>query len=194
MDQYQVGGKQFGVVLAGEPVGPSDIAALEAAIGVKLPDQLRSFFLKFNGGLPFPLDLPEDNAVWVRLDWPPDSRAASAGVGADVARILSINSPPQVDFLRTWKDFKHRIPPDMLPFGYDSGGSLYVVGTGPDNLGRIYFWERSHEADVGAGQRPGYDNIAEVAPTFEEFLLAMRPEPNTGESMVEWRRRVYPGT
>ena len=51
------------------------------------------------------------------------------------------------DFRQAWGAFKDRIPPDTLCFQYDPGGSLFLIGTGAANLGRVYFWDRGCEAD-----------------------------------------------
>ena len=70
-----------------------------------------------------------------------------------------------------WLNFKDIIPPGLLPFADNSGGSQYLIDTRPGTSGQIYFWR------LGYGTLPpSFDNIAYVADSFEEFLLAIRAE------------------
>ncbi len=128
----------------------------------------------------------------IRLHWTKEAKAAENGPAADLNELLKINSEPSTDFLRTWNDFKDRIPKDLLCFARDSGGSVYLIGIKEYNLGKIFFWDRDYEADIDAGETPNYDNIAFVANSFTEFLLALREEPDDGESLEDWVKRVYP--
>ena len=192
MKEFQINHRRFEVLDAGDFVSEPDIAALEGKIGTQLPAQLRSYYLRWNGGLPYPLDLPNDcESVSVRLRWKEGADAASFGPAADINELFLINADPNRDFFRTWSDFKDRIPSDCLCFARDSGGSLFLIGIQPHNLGRIYFWERVHEADIGAGELPSHDNIADVADSFNDFLLALREEPKSDESLDAWVQRVY---
>ncbi|WP_020160109.1 MULTISPECIES: SMI1/KNR4 family protein [Methylobacter] len=183
----------FDVEIPGEPISEKDLSDLEAKLGTQLPSQLRSYYLRWNGGIPLPSSTPEDKSVWVRLYWKEGAEAAHVGPATSFQGLYKINSSiPGTDFLDTWNDFKHRIPQDCLCFARDPGGSQFLIGIKDYNLGKIYFWERSYQADIGAGELPGYDNIADVANSFVEFLLALREEPDEGESLEAWVKRVYP--
>lgn len=191
MNEFQLDHRRFKVLNTGSSLQESDIAALESKIGISLPAQLRSYYLRWNGGLPYPLDVPDFESVWIRLRWKEGAEAARVGPATNLSPLLLVNADPDRDFFRSWNDFKHRIPNDCLCFARNSGGSLFLIGTQPHNLGRIYFWERSYEADIEAGDSPSYDNIADVADSLKDFLLALREEPKPGELLEAWVRRVY---
>jgi hypothetical protein len=78
-----------------------------------------------------------------------------------------------------------------LCFARNPGSSLFLIGIKDYNLGKIYFWSSTYGANIGEGEMPSYDNIADVADSFVEFLLALREEPNQGESLESWVQRVY---
>lgn len=192
MNEFQLDHRRFKVLESGAPVWEADIAELERKTGSSLPTQLRSYYLRWNGGLPYPLDLPEYESVWFRMQWKAGSEAASVGPAADFGGLMCINAKPDRDFFRTWLDFKHRIPGDCVGFARAAGGaSLLLIGTQPHNLGQIYYWERSHEPDIEGGSHPGYDNVAYVAGSLKDFLLDLREEPRRGESSEDWVLRVY---
>ncbi len=192
MSEFTLENRQFNVYRSGHLLSENELAAFEAQLGNKLPPQLRSFYLRWNGGLPYPVDIPDDKSAWVRLRWKEGAKAARVGAGTCFQDLFCINAEPNIDFLRTWSDVKHRIPQDVLCFADDPGGSLFLIGIKDYNLGKIYFWERSYQANIGEGETPNYDNIADVADSFVEFLLALREEPNTGEAPDAWIKRVYP--
>jgi ABC-type phosphonate transport system ATPase subunit len=127
----------------------------------------------------------------VRLRWREGVEAARVGPAAGLEELFLIDADPGRDFLRTWIDFKKRIPADCLCFARNAGGSLYLIGIGERNYGQIFFWARSFEADIDIGELPSYDNIADVADSFNDFLLTLRDEPRSGESLDAWVQRVY---
>lgn len=192
MAEFVLENISFDVDIPGTPINEIDLCDLEAKLGIPLPSQLRSYYLRWNGGIPFPSSIPMNKSVWVRLHWKPGTEAARVGPATGFEGLYKINSSiPGTDFLSTWNDFKHRIPHDCLCFARDPGGSQFLIGIKEHNLGKIYLWERSYQANLGAGEIPGYDNIADVADSFVEFLLALREEPNPGEAMDAWVQRVY---
>lgn len=191
MNEFELDRRLYKVLNSGKPLSENDLAHVEVQIGMHLPSQLRSYYLRWNGGLPYPLDVPDYAGVWVSLRWKEGVEAARVGPAAPVSRLLIINGDPDRDFIRTWTDFRSRIPSDCLCFARDPGGNLYLIGMQPHNLGRIYFWERAYEANIDAGESPSYDNVADVANSLKDFLLALREEPKADESLDAWVRRVY---
>ena len=183
--------QHFKVINPGAVVNEIDISTFETKLQIKLPNQLRSFYLLWNGGLPCPAEMPLNKSVWIRLFWNKDAKAAANGPAADLNGLFEINALPSMDFYRTWNDFKDRTPHDLLCFARDSGGSLFLIGIKEYNLGKIFFWDRDYEAEIEVGEIPNYDNIAFVANSFTEFLLALREEPDEGESLEDWVKRVY---
>jgi len=191
MPHFLLENRPFDIDAPGSPVSEGELTVLEALIGYKLPSQLRSFYLHWNGGLPYPTDIPEDKSVWIRLLWSKGAEAARVGTATSFEGLFRINANPSVDFLRTWNDYKDSLPQDVLCFASDPGSSLFLIGIKDYNLGKIFFWESSYQANIGEGETPNYDNIAFVANSFTEFLLALREEPDKGESLEDWVKRVY---
>jgi len=189
-EQFAISGKSFGVENPGPAVDEAGLKRLEATIGTPLPAELRSYYARWNGGLPFPLDLPEDNAMMVRVFWPVGAAAARVGPIVAVSGMLRIDGEFN-DFVENWQAFEGRYPKDLLCFQRDPGGSLFLVGIAEHNLGKIYYWARRWEANRSEGEVAGYDNIAYVAPSFLDFLLALRPEQGQDESDEDWIRRHY---
>lgn len=191
MSEFLLEGRRFGVADAGHRLSEAELAAFEEQVGTRLPDQLRSFYLRWNGGLPYPVEVPEDSAVWVRLRWRPGAEAARVGPAASLNNLFEVDADSSVDFLTAHADFEGRIPRDCLAFAIDPGGSLFLIGIGEHNVGRIYYWARAFEEGVEDGEAPGYDNVADVAGSFVEFLLALRQEPEIGEPLDAWVQRAY---
>ncbi|MCX7110054.1 MAG: SMI1/KNR4 family protein [Proteobacteria bacterium] len=190
--EFVLENRHFEVLELGNPLSEAEINIFEAKLGFRLPSQLRSYYLHWNGGLPCPVDIADDKSAWVRLYWKKGAEASSVGPATSLQELFKIDSTPDTDFLSSWDDFKHRIPQDFLCFANDPGGSLFLIGIKDYNLGKIFFWESSYQANIGEGETPNYDNIAFVANSFVEFLLALREEPNRGGSLEDWVKRAYP--
>jgi len=191
MSDFTLNGRNYTVIESGDSITESELLELERKIGITLPPQLRDFYLKWNGGTPLPDDIDISKSAWVHLHWNDKKSAESFESATGFEGMPKINSHPATDFFRTWNDFKHRIPNDLIMFARDPGGSLFLIGIKKHNLGRIYFWERSYEADIEAGESPSYDNIAYIADSFSEFLLLLREEPDEDEEIDDWLKRVY---
>ncbi len=183
--------RQFNVLEPGKPLSENDINVLEAKIGIRLPSQLRHYYSHWNGGLPCPVDIPDNKSAWIRLVWTKGAEAAQCGPATGFSGLHEINARPSIDFLNMWNIFKPSIPQDVLCFGSDPGGSQFLIGIKGYNLGKIFLWSSDYQANIGEGEIPNYDNIAFVANSFTEFLLALREEPNDGESLEDWVKRVY---
>ncbi len=191
MPQFKLENQVFDIDAAGSPVSECELIEFEKKIGTKLPSQLRSFYSHWNGGLPYPNYISEDKCVWVRLSWQKGTDAVQGGTGAIFEGLFRINADPSIDFYSNWIEFKQSIPNDVICFAYNPGSSLFLIGIREYNLGKIFFWSSAYQANIGEGEIPNYDNIAFVANSFTEFLLALREEPNDGESLEDWAKRVY---
>jgi len=191
MAEFLLENKHYKVINPGTAVNEIDINILEKKLGMQLPSQLRSYYLHWNGGLPCPVEMPLNKSVWIRLIWNQGADAAQVGPATSLSALFQINGQPSVDFLGMWNDYRESIPQDVLCFAPDPGSSLFLIGTKHYNLGKIFFWESSYQANIGEGEIPNYDNIAFVANSFSEFLLLLREEPNRGEHLDDWVKRVY---
>jgi hypothetical protein len=191
MSDFFIDGRSYGVERAGGVLSANVLADAELAIGATLPAELRNFMLRFNGGLPYPEDIPESVSIHVRLRWNDGSPAIKYGRSANLERVYRVEGEPAVDLVRANRDFRGRIPEDTITFGYDAGGNQFLIGIGEKNRGKIFFWAKWWEADRDAGQMPSHDNVAVVADSFLHFLKGMSPEPLKDESYEDWEKRCF---
>lgn len=190
MAEFMLGDRPFGVDNPGPPLTEAQLAAFEAAIAQPLPEQLRAYYLKWNGGQPYPEAVPQDKALFVPLKWSPGAPAAAFGDRTPFEGLFKIDADPWIDFATLWGARKPRVPAGYLGFADAGGGSMFLIGTTMKNLGRICFWSHPFQADLGQGERPDEGNIAAVADSFADFLLALREEPGAKESTADWLARV----
>jgi hypothetical protein len=165
-----INGREFTIVEPGKKITEEGIKKFEEQIDCNLPTQLRAYYLEFNGGLPFPVDIDENKSVSVPLKWKPGSDAAKWGKKSGLENIFSINSDDNWEKIAT--SGKEYYAQDLLPFGRDAGSNYFYIGVGKENEGKIYFGVEQYGADI-EGEEPDYRNIAAVAGSFNEFLLAL---------------------
>jgi SMI1-KNR4 cell-wall len=64
---------------------------------------------------------------------------------------------------------RDRMPDELLPIGETGTGDRIVL----DARGRVHLWEHEFEADEG--EPPGWDNVTELAPSFDAWFGALEP-------------------
>ncbi|PWV64753.1 SMI1/KNR4 family protein [Plasticicumulans acidivorans] len=190
---FVLNGREYEVLGHGHPLSEEELCTFEAQIHTRLPPQLRSYYLRWNGGLPSPASIPMNSSVWVKVTWPVGSAAELIGPAVIFSKLFIINSESHSDFLEALNTFKNYIPDDYLCFSRDPGSSLFLIGIGESNFGKIFFWEYGCHANIYEGEIPDDSNIAYVADSFVEFLLALREEPDEDEPLEDWVNRMYPG-
>jgi len=189
---FVLNGTDYEVLGHGHPLSDEELCAFEAQIHIRLPPQLRSYYLRWNGGLPSPTSIPMNSGVWVKVTWLVGSAAASTGSAVILSGLFIINSDLGTDFLRTWNDFKSCFSDSYLCFARNPGSSLFLIGIAPNNFGRIFFWRPGYQTEGCEGHPPDDSGIAYVADSFVEFLLALREEPGEDEPLEDWVKRMYP--
>lgn len=127
----------------GRALDEQTLEKVEAQLGVKLPDSLRSHYLQVNGGRPSPNIFVDGQGDDYEVhSFKSFGEPGHAGVSIeDTHRTLSA---------------KGLIPPGLLPFAMDSGGNFYCI----DESGRIFFLPM----DV---PQP---NAIPIADTLQEFV------------------------
>ena len=123
---------------------------------LKLPDDYRSFLLEYNGGRPNP----------EIIDFIQYGRNQS-----DIVNYLcGIHSGEYWASLE-WhmETLDDRISEGFVPFGYDPGGNVYLLGVIDEFLGKVYFWDHENEP-MAYDKKPGFENISIIADSFSEFL------------------------
>lgn len=136
---------------------PSAIEVFEAFLGVKLPSDYANYLLKNNGGTPANkyFDIPGEGYDLVNYFF--------ALVGANKQRTLSY----------AMRNYKGRVPDEMLPIGNDPGGNLLLLTLKGKMRGKVSFWDHEREADEEP--QPFYENIKTLAPSFDAFLKKLKP-------------------
>lgn len=143
------------------PLDEAKLAAAESSLGVRLPDDLRRFMLRYNGGRPKPsgFDIAWQDGQACAADW----RTSSLSL------IYPVADPPADDLVRMNEvTFRGRVPEETLVIGCDAGGNQILLALDGPMKGRILFWCKDHEVQDGA--RPGYGNIGLLADSFQDFL------------------------
>ena len=143
---------------AGPRLDEVAVASVERELGVRLPDDYRSFLFQFNGGQPTP-----------------DAFRFKGGSDGSLVNIFfGINHPDQQhDLVRVWRDNRRVLSADLLPIGYDAGGSLILLGIGGKRRGRVFFEFRDQAGEDDDPMSEEFigeigDSFAAFAATFHE--------------------------
>ena len=127
-----------------------DIKQFESHNGVTLPEDYKSFLLKYNGGKP--------------------KHALEPTVKSDIQWIYGMVAEPYYASLFQHLDmFQGRLPSWYFPIANDSGGNLYLMSLYEENRGLIAFWDHENEAEEGQADQY-FENLTVVASSFTDFL------------------------
>lgn len=140
------------------PVTDEQISQIQRVFGFDLPEPYIAFLHTRNGGRPEPniSDLAEAQ------DW---------GVG--VSEFFGIDQSPDVDLLEQRLFFEERVPEDLLPVADAEGGNLICLALTGEHRGAVFFWD--HEWESEENEPPGYENLHQIAPDFDAFLVSLKP-------------------
>ena len=155
----------------GPVVTPAAIAAFEAKLGAKLPDDYADFLLRRNGGQPS----PSHSIFTVKL-----------GSRVDSTSINSLNSlddtEEQFNLEARWERARSWPPKETIPVGYDSfGGAIVLVVDGP-RRGEIWFEDGADPRPEGSNPRVDWfdrRDVCRLAGSFGEFMRGLRSDTNT---------------
>lgn len=77
--------------------------------------------------------------------------------------------------IETFKEIGNaRMPDNIFPIAYDSGGNKICISVSGKDFGFIYFWD--HEEEVDEGEIPNYNNLYLLAKNLNEFLESLTEE------------------
>jgi hypothetical protein len=68
---------------------------------------------------------------------------------------------------------RDRMPDALLPIGEAGGGDKLALGVTGDRRGRVFAWD--HELEAEEGEPAGWDNVRELAPSFDAFYGGLSP-------------------
>jgi hypothetical protein len=128
-------------------------------LGCVFPQAYRDFLLAHNGGRP-------DEGVFPIQDPPHDHHGL-------LHSFLCISPRDPYDLLAWVRDYRGRIPSNLVPVAVDQAGNLIVLSVAGPDIGKVYFWD--HELETGQGETPSYENVHPVADSFQAFLDSLRP-------------------
>jgi SMI1 / KNR4 family (SUKH-1) len=138
-----------------------ELAAAERQLGVNLPDDYRSFMLRYNGGQPEPDGFD--------VIWRDDRECGQDWRTSTLSWFLSLDERRGYNLLKyNQPGFAGRIPRGTIAIAVDAGGNLILLALEGPYAGRILFWVREYE--VEEGEEPGYDNVGIIADNFDQFL------------------------
>lgn len=143
------------------PASETSLEAIEARIGVKLPDEYRAFLLQSNGG-----------SFARHIVVLPD------GGGRTVLNYMLGTAGGSYDIMTDYDDLRSmdRIPVASLPIADDPGGNLFIVSLEQQTYGSIYFWDHEQEPSDGGSTIAEFPNMAWLAPGFGAFIAALKDD------------------
>jgi SMI1 / KNR4 family (SUKH-1) len=152
----------------GPRVTEAAVAAFEAKLGSRLPDDYREFLLTVNGGR----TARSHRLFTIRL----------RKVRTDATALNSLNSlddPDDRSDLETlWRREREWLPEEVIPVGYDGlGGTVVVVIEGP-RRGQVWFLDGVDPRSEDANPRVEWfdrRDVSKVADSFREFMHDLRP-------------------
>ena len=132
----------FRVLEADSPISKEDLLQFEEILGKKLPEVMKNFYLKHNGGQPQVSGVHDEHHLFP---------------------FNSFNSLEEMSKSLTWYD-DEAVPAgfratDLLHFAYDSGSGNYALSLRSEDYGKVYFYVLEEKAEI-------YGQWA----SFEEFL------------------------
>jgi len=136
----------------GPPLIQAQIDALQARLRIVLPENYRSFLLRFNGGRPKPNFFPIEGL-----------KGNPFGAIHYFFRIDGAIQSTNVDW--NFKTYRGRIPTELLPIAGDGSGNIICLSLAGSNTGFVYFWD--HDAEHIP---PSYENLHLVSQSFDGFL------------------------
>ena len=139
------------------PAGEAAVAALEAKIGTRFPDEYRALLSQSDGG--------RFKTNSVKLDWVDDETVLNSVGG--VANNSSHAILGDYELLRMME----RIRRLCIPIADEPGGNRFLIGLEPENFGAVYFWDDEDEPEDGGDHFADFPNVHPIARSFEQFIV-----------------------
>ena len=139
----------------GEPLTEAALSQVEARLSAALPSDLKTHYLRFNGGRPMPRFFPVDH------EW--------AGVHS-FYRIASDGLNSRFEEAYDSYNANEYAPKGFIPFAYDEGGWQFLYSLREETLGQIMLCQWDYFDDPERF-------IVPLAPSLEAFLKALAEDP-----------------
>lgn len=124
-------------------------AALEGALGAKLPEGYRSFLSGFRAD-------PDDSCI----------AATQTGYWEVNTLFEFADGPIHLQIDSAYRTLSDTLPPSMLPIGMNSAGKIYCLVLEGRKKGHVVFIDRQ--------RAHGIQHIKDVAPSFSLFLQGLK--------------------
>lgn len=130
-----------------------DIEKFEEFIGEKLPNDIRKYFEKYNGG-----------------KWTKNIFLISSEDGKSSLHHVYgfFNSPDYKSMYSNYDSLKFRIGPEFVPFADDPGGNQICISVNKDTYGYIYYWEHELEGSN--------NSLVLISKSFNSFVNSLEGE------------------
>ena len=142
MERETQKGEEMLVLTDTDPaISREDLLQFEEILGKKLPEAMKDFYLKYNGGQPQVVGVHDDRHLF------PFNSFNSIG---DMRKSL------------TWFD-DEAVPAgfkatDLLHFAYDPGSGNYALSLREEDYGKVYFYVLEEKAEL-YGQWPSFEDF-----------------------------------
>ena len=138
-------------------VDDKELDEVEALLGIILPHDLRSHFLKYNGGKPKPEYFQVDDDFYMVRGF----FSVKYGIAGD----------PDLTFEKSYQRLSNHIPEGLIPFADDAAGNLFCYSVNKESMHNIFFWEHEFYDDDDQGLR-------KLAPNLHVFLNGFAQDPD----------------
>jgi hypothetical protein len=164
------------------PLEESELEALEAFLGVSLPDAYRAFLATY-GGCSFGPTVGNYSIVHPWIEAIPSHVSDAAWTFMD--SFYGARRMPHLADRLIWQleCFRDRMPQELIPI-VDCGGNKLCLAVRGDVSNRVYYWDAATEPEDEEDYLKDYghemprevkwQNIFLVANSFEEFLMSLR--------------------
>jgi hypothetical protein len=133
----------------------ADIDRIESHFGIKLPQDYRTFLLRYNGGRPTPAAFP--------------IRGLANNLFGGIHFFFGIEGPFECyDLDSNFDTFAGRMPANLLPIACTGCGDMVCLSLFGEDAGAVLFWD--HEAEHSP---PTYANVYKIASSFSDFITGI---------------------
>lgn len=134
-----------------------DIRRVERKLGIRLPQDLKEHYLRFNGGTPRPDFFVKDGEAYDVEQFFPMNIRKDVGLIFEDTYLFLVHEKPE-------------FPLGYIPFACDSAGDYFLYSVQPGSFGNIMFNSR---ADYGDDDR----YVFFLAPSLREFINSLTECP-----------------